>query len=103
MRDYPDGGNRRWFWRLEDQHRRLLQPDLRLIAAVATRLAEETPALAGPVAAAMKELVLKEPDLRPLLQRLQRCDPGGAQNVSRPASGGPLQSQRPHRLTAAQA
>lgn len=76
MRDYPDGGDRRWFWRLEDQHRRLLQPDLRLIAAVATRLAEETPALAGPVAAAMKELVLKEPDLRPLLQRLQRCDPG---------------------------
>jgi len=70
MADYPEDGDRRWYWRLEDQHRRLLSPDLRMIVAVTTRLAEETPALASPVAAALQALVARRPDLAPFHARL---------------------------------
>lgn len=70
MAEYPEDGDRRWYWRLEDQHRRLLSPDLRMIVAVTTRLVEETPALAPPVAAALRVLLAKRPDLAPFHTRL---------------------------------
>ena len=72
LADFPEEGDRRWYWRLEDQHRRLLAPDLRTIVAVTTRLAEETPALALPLAAALQPLVAQRPDLAPFHARLSR-------------------------------
>ena len=72
MAEFPEDGDRRWYWRLEDQHRRLLSPDLRMIVAVATRLAEETPALAPPLAAALRPLVAQRPDFGGFQARLVR-------------------------------
>lgn len=72
MAEFPPEGDRRWYGRLEDQHRKLLTPDLRTIVAVTTRLAEETPALAPLVAATLQSLAAKRPDLAAFHDRLAR-------------------------------
>ena len=67
---FPRDGDQRWLARLQDQRSRLLHPDLRTSAALATTIAEDAPALAGLVAAAMKDLTAAHPELRPFHARL---------------------------------
>lgn len=66
----PDDRDRRWYWRIEDQRRRLLDPDFRLYVAVTSMIAEDHPALARLVAVALGRVVVKHPELRPFRARL---------------------------------
>lgn len=72
----PADADPRWRARLEDQHQRLLDPDLRVIVAVTTSLAEETPALAPLVSGALAQLVRIYPGFMPFHARLASV--GGA-------------------------
>lgn len=70
MLEHPGQGDPRWLWRIEDQRRRLQDPDLRVIVAIATGLAEETPALAPLVAQALSPLVVRHAEFAPFHKRL---------------------------------
>jgi hypothetical protein len=56
--------DQRWLWRLEDQHRTLLNPSLRALAALTTRMAEENPSLSPLIAPALADLALRYPDMK---------------------------------------
>jgi len=57
---YPEDRDRRWYWRIEDQRRRLLDPDFRLHVAVTTLIAEDHPALARLVAVALGRIDIQD-------------------------------------------
>lgn len=73
---FADGRDPRWLGRIEDQRRRLVEPDLRTLVAVTTQVCEETPALAPFVTPILAELSLTNPDLRPFHHRLSALAKG---------------------------
>ena len=71
---YPETGDPRWLWRIEEQKRRLRAPDLPLIVALVTALCEQAPELAPAGSSAIKALALKYPSLRPFQIRLRAAE-----------------------------
>ncbi|MBO9546987.1 hypothetical protein [Caulobacter sp.] len=67
----------RWSSRLEDQRQLLRNPTLRAIVALTTRLAEEQPGLAAPVAPALAKLIERHPEFAPYYARVQALQPAG--------------------------
>jgi hypothetical protein len=62
--------DRRRSWRLEDQRGLLLNPTLRALVALTTRLTEEDPSLARPIAPILGELAAKHPEFAPYHRRI---------------------------------
>jgi len=65
--DYPQGADRRYLHRLEDQLDRLRHPDLRLLAALVRGLCESEPACRPKMAPLIERLAPRHPYLRDLL------------------------------------
>lgn len=70
MHALTDAVDQRWLWRLQDQRRLLLNPTLKALAALSTRMVEENPGLAGVVGPAMAELAALNPDYVPYHARV---------------------------------
>lgn len=77
LADLAKRPDRRWAWRLEDQRRLLLNPTLRTLVALTTRLAEEDTSLAAPLAPLLAELSARHPEFASYHARVLRPEGAG--------------------------
>jgi len=73
-------------WRVEEQRRLLLQPDLRTLVALATRLVEEDPRLGPVVAPALADLTRQHPAFAPYHARVLAPEGAFLAHPAKPAS-----------------
>ena len=79
--------DRRWAGRVEAQRRLLLEPDLRALVALSTRLVEENPRLGPVVAPAIAHLAQRNPDFAPYHARALAPQGALVARRAKPASG----------------